>query len=114
LSLADAYDWFAGLGLRYKVLAVATTIVLVELAFRGFARKSKAYAYWTRFFEGLGSVWTAVLLSIVYVVSVGPIGIGMRLFGTDPLDRAMTPEPSFWRAHDPNPLGPERAARHQF
>jgi hypothetical protein len=114
LSLADAYDWFAGLALRYKVLAVATVIVLVELAFRRFARQSRAYAQWTRFFEGLGSVWTAVLLSVVYVLSVGPIGLGMRLFGKDPLDRAITSEPSFWRAHDPNPLGPERAAHHQF
>ena len=38
----------------------------------------------------------------------------MRLFGKDPLDRSLAPEPSFWRAHEPNPLGPERAARHQF
>jgi len=114
LSLADAYDWFAGLTLRYKVLAFATSVVLVELAFRRMAPKSQAYARWTRFFVGLGSVWTAVILSIVYLLSVGPIGIGMRLFGKDPLDRALTPEPSLWRAHDPNPLGPERAARHQF
>lgn len=114
MSLLDAYDWFAGLALRYKILAFATAIVLVELAFRRFAPKSQAYRHWTRFFEGLGTVWTAVLLSIVYLLSVGPIGLGMRLFGKDPLDRAITPEPSFWRAHEPNPLGPERAARHQF
>jgi hypothetical protein len=114
LSLADAYDWFAGLALRYKVLAFATTVVLVELAFRRFAPKSQAYARWTRFFQGLGSVWTAVILSIVYLFSVGPIGLAMRLLGKDPLDRAITREPSFWRAHEPNPLGPQRAARHQF
>ena len=114
MSLADAYDWFAGLSLRYKVLAFATSVVLVELGFRRLAPKSRAYARWTRFFQGIGSVWTAVLLSIVYVLSVGPIGIGMRLLRKDPLDRALAPEPSFWRAHDPNPLGPERAARHQF
>jgi hypothetical protein len=53
-------------------------------------------------------------LSFVYLLSVGPVGLGMRLFGKDPLDRALTAEPSFWRAHEPNPLGPERAARHQF
>ena len=34
--------------------------------------------------------------------------------GHDPLDRRLAPEPTFWRAHEPNPLGPERAARHQF
>jgi hypothetical protein len=114
LSLADAFDWFAGLSLRFKVLAFATSVVLVELAFRRFAPGSQAYARWTRFFQGVGSVWTAVILSFVYLLSVGPVGLGMRLFGKDPLDRALTAEPSFWRAHEPNPLGPERAARHQF
>jgi Saxitoxin biosynthesis operon protein SxtJ len=114
LSLTDAYDWFAGLSLRYKVLSFATIVVLVELGFRRLAPKSRAYARWTGFFQGIGSVWTAVLLSIVYLLSVGPIGIAMRLLGKDPLDRGLAHEPSFWRAHDPNPLGPERAARHQF
>ena len=83
-------------------------MVLVELGFRRFAPKSKAYARWTAFFQGIGSVWTAVILSLVYVLSVGPIGVLMRLFGKDPLDRELAPEPSFWRAHEPNPLGPER------
>ncbi len=114
MSLADAYDWFAGLALRYKILAFATSVVLVELGFRRLAPKSGAYRKWTRFFEGIGAVWTAVILSVVYVVSVGPVGLGMRLLGKDLLDRALTRESSFWRRHEPNPLGPERAARHQF
>ena len=114
MSLVDAHDWFAGVALRSKVLAFAAGVVLVELALRRFAPKSQAYARWTRFFAGIGSVWTAVILSIVYLLSVGPIGLAMRLFGKDPLDRALTPERSFWRAHEPNPLGPARAARHQF
>jgi hypothetical protein len=114
LGLEDAFIWFTGLSLRFKVLAFASLVVLVELALRRFAPKSKAYARWTAFFQGIGSVWTAVILSIVYLLSVGPIGILNRLFGKDPLDRGLTAEPSFWRAHEPNPLGPERAARHQF
>jgi hypothetical protein len=114
LSLSDAVGWFAALSLRFKVLAFASIVVLVELGFRRFAPKSRAYAGWTAFFQGIGKVWTAVLLAVVYIVSVGPIGLVMRLFGHDPLDRRLAPEPSFWRAHEPNPLGPERAARHQF
>jgi len=114
LSLGDAFGWFAALPLRWKVLALATVVVVVELAFRRFGPRSRAYARWTRFFQAIGSVWTAVILAIIYLLSVGPIGILMRLFGKDPLDRALSPEPSFWRAHEPNPLGPERAARHQF
>jgi len=114
LSLSDALAWFSGLPVRFKVLAFATVVVAIELALRQLAPRSRAYARWTAFFQGIGSVWTAVILSIVYALSVGPIGLATRLFGKDPLDRGLAPEPSFWRAHEPNPLGPERAARHQF
>jgi hypothetical protein len=99
---------------RWKVLGLATTVMVVELLFRRLAPKSLAYRRWTAFFQGIGKVWTAVILSIVYVFSVGPIGLGMRLFGHDPLDRRLVRESSFWRTYLPNPLGPERAARHQF
>ena len=54
MSLADAYDWFAGLALRYKLLAFATTVVLIEIAFRRLAPHSRASERWTRFFQGLG------------------------------------------------------------
>lgn len=114
MSLSDALAWFAALSWRWKVVLFATIVVLVELGFRRLAPKSRAYARWTAFFQGIGKVWTALLLAIIYVLSVGPVGLVMRLFGHDPLDRQLAPEPSFWRAHEPNPLGPERAARHQF
>jgi hypothetical protein len=114
LSPEEALGRFAGLPLRWKLLAAASLVVLVELAFRRLAPKSRAYARWTGFFQAIGSVWTAVLLAIVYVLSVGPIGLVMRVLGRDPLDRRLSPEPSFWRAHEPNPLGAARAARHQF
>ena len=114
MSPTDAYAWFAALPLRYKILSLAAAVVLIELAFRRLAPRSRAYRRWTRFFESIGVVWTAVILAIIYVVSVGPVGLVMRAFGHDPLDRRLAAEPSFWRAHEPNPLGLERAARHQF
>ena len=114
MSIASLFSWLLALPWRYKLLALATLIVLVELALRYLAPKSVAYRRWKAFFEGIGAVWTAVLLALIYVLSVGPIGLLMRAFGKDLLDRRLAPEPSFWRAHEPNPLGPERAARHQF
>jgi hypothetical protein len=114
LSLHEALGWFTALSWRGKLVAFATAVVLVELGFRHLAPKSAAYRRWTAFFQGIGKVWTAVLLAVIYVLSVGPVGLVMRLLGHDPLDRRLAPEPSFWRAHEPNPLGPERAARHQF
>jgi hypothetical protein len=107
--------WFAGLSVFKKsLLGFATTVMLVEMAFRRFAPASAAYRYWTKFFQSIGKVWTAVILSVVYVGSVGIIGGIMRLLGKDPLDRKLDPEPSFWRSHEPNPLGPIAAVRHQF
>jgi hypothetical protein len=96
------------------LLGLATTLFVTELVLRTFARGTKAYARWTAGLQRLGAFWTAVILSIVYFVSVAAVGIGMKLMGKDPLDRALDPEPSFWRRHEPNPLGPLAAARHQF
>lgn len=100
--------------MRWKLVALATVVLLVELAFRRLAPKSRAYAKWTALFEAIGAVWTAVILAVVYVVSVGPIGLLMRAARRDELDRALTPEPSFWRLYEANPLGRRAASRHQF
>jgi len=114
LSGPAVLTWLIELPLRWKLLSLATLVVLVELAFRRFAPRSPAYGRWTAFFRGLGVFWTAIILSLVYLLSVGPVSLLMRLFGKDPLDRSLRPEPSFWRPHEPNPLGAEAAVRHQF
>ena len=107
--------WYMRLPTHNKVLlAVATTVFVVELALRRFAPRSVVYARWTAVFHAIGAVWTAVILSVVYFVSVAGVSAFMKLSGKDPLDRKLAPEPSFWRAHQPNPLGPRAAARHQF
>jgi hypothetical protein len=96
------------------LLGFATTVLIVELVLRRFARGTRAYALWTRGFEALGAVWTALILSLIYVLSVGPVSLAMRLARKDPLERAIEPGRSAWHAHEPNPLGPRAAARHQF
>ena len=115
MSPTDAYAWFAGLPLRFKLLRSRRSWSLVELALRRLAPKSRAYRPLEPLLRGdrrgRGPPSSS---AVIYVVSVGPIGLVMRAFGHDPLDRRLAPEPSFWRAHEPNPLGPERAARHQF
>jgi len=100
--------------LKKSVLGFAFSVFLIEVLFRRVAPASKAYVAWTKFFQGIGKVWTAVILSLVYLLSVGPIGLFMKIFGRDPLDRSLAAEPSFWRKHEPNPLGPAAAVRHQF
>ena len=105
----------AALPLHTKVLlGIATTVLVVELLFRRFAPRSAAYRRWTAAIEKVGMVWTAVILSLVYFTALAVTGIAMRLLGKDPLDRSLRDEPSFWRTHEPNPLGPVAATRHQF
>jgi hypothetical protein len=112
---ARAAAWMAGLPVHTKVLlGLATTVMLVELLLRRVARGTRLYAAWTRGLEALGHFWTAIILSLVYFVSVAAVGLGMRLLGKDPLDRRLEREDSYWRRHEPNPLGPQAAARHQF
>jgi hypothetical protein len=108
-------QWYAARPTHTKVLlAVATTMLVVELLLRNLARGTRVYAAWTAFFLALGKVWTVVLLSVMYLVAIGPVGLVMRLLGRDLLDQRVRPAPSFWQAHEPNPLGPRAAARHQF
>ena len=114
MSTHDVWIWLVGLPFRGKVLVVASLVVTIELLFRRLAPKSIAYKRWTAVFEGIGSVWTAVLLAVIYLLSVGPLNLFNRAFGKDPLDRTLAPEPSFWRSHEPNPLGVEASTRHQF
>jgi hypothetical protein len=96
------------------LLAFATTVFVIELALRRFAPKSAFYRGWTEVFLTIGHFWTAILLGIIYFLTVSVISFFMKLFAPDPLDRGLASEPTFWRSHEPNPLGPEAAARHQF
>lgn len=114
LVVSRLAPWWLNRGPVLRVLlASATVMTTVELTL-GQYPKTRAYSRWTRFVHGLGAVWTAVILSFVYTVAVGPVALGMKLVRKDPLDRRLAAEPSFWRRHEPNPLGPDAAARHQF
>jgi Saxitoxin biosynthesis operon protein SxtJ len=99
---------------RKILLSVAMVVFLTELAFRRFAPRSRAYAQWTKAFQAVGKFWTGIILSIVYFVSVAGVSVVMKLLGRDPLDRTLERQPTWWHPHDPNPLGPQAAARHQF
>jgi Saxitoxin biosynthesis operon protein SxtJ len=107
--------WFATRPPHTRVLLVLATCILIgELVLRRFAPKSRFYKGWTHAFETLGLFWTAIILSIVYFFSVSIVALFMRLAGRDLLDRGIAQEASFWKTHEPNPLGPRAAVRHQF
>jgi hypothetical protein len=105
----------AGLPLHTKVLlALATSLFLTELLLRRLAPRSRVYARWKVLLEAIGVFWTAIILSVVYFLSVSLASAFLKLLGRDPLDRRLEPEVTFWRPHEANPLGPRMAARHQF
>ena len=84
--------WFAHLSVFKKsLLGFATTVMLVELAFRRFAPTSVAYTRWTKGFEAIGKVWTAVILSVVYIVSVGLVGGSSACWARTPSTASSTP-----------------------
>ena len=62
----------------------------VELVLRRFARGTPLYRKWTAFFEGIGAFWSAIILSLVYFVSVAGISVVMKLLGKDRLDRRLS------------------------
>jgi hypothetical protein len=113
ISLSGLADKLTGTW-RGRIFLFACTVVLIDQLFRKFAPKSEAYRRWTKGIETLGKFWTAVILSIVYFVTVFLVSVFMKLFGNDPLDRSLKAEPSFWRKHEDTPLTPHAAARHQF
>jgi hypothetical protein len=108
--------WFQRLPLHNRILlTLAVTVFVVELILRTWARHTVVYKRWTAFFQAIGTVWTAVILSFVYFVSVGVVSLFQRTFGQDLLDRRVDDgSPTAWHAHEPNPLGERKAARHQF
>ena len=112
-SLTGLIDKLTGTW-RGRLFLFACTVVFIDQMFRRFAPKSEAYKKWTHGIESVGKFWTAIILSIVYFLTVSIVSIFMKLFGDDPLDRSLKAEPSFWRKHEDTPLSPHAAARHQF
>ena len=56
---------------------------------------------WLRFAHVLGWFNTRLLLSLFYYLVITPVGVVMRLFGRDPLDRKWASEQkSYWITRD--------------
>ena len=66
---------------------------------------------WMRFAHALGRIQTFLILSIVYLVVLGPIGVVMRLTGQDPLRRPAGEGRTGWDDRIPEPAGLPAARR---
>jgi len=57
-------------------------------------------AWWMKFAELVAYVNTRVLLTVVYVVVIGPVWLVTRLLGKDFLDRGLTSDGTYWRERE--------------
>lgn len=69
------------------------------------------FKWWMAFARLLGRINTAVLLTIVYVLLVGPLWIVMKLKGEDVLDRGLKEGTSYWNEKAPSPQDLPRSRR---
>lgn len=74
---------------------------------------SYLYKGWMRFANLLAFVNTRVILTVLYVLLIGPISLILRLFGNDFLERDLTPSSSWWKVKEKREHTIENA-RHQF
>jgi hypothetical protein len=86
--------------------------VVGEVAPRGTIWRT-AYGYWMRFAKALGKANALLLLTIVYVVLIGPAALVLKLLGKDLLNRKAGVGPTYWNAKTQEPLSLERS-KQQF
>ena len=71
------------------------------------------YRWWMKFARVLAIINTTLLLSLVYVLLIGPFSLVARLFGKDLLHHRIRNSESFWKPKEKVPHTPEHS-RHQF
>ena len=114
MDLSQVITRFWALPWQFKLLALFVLVVGTEMVLKRFAPESAFYRSWQRTFERIGTVWTAVILSIIYFISVAGVSLFMKLLGRDLLNTGLDAQPSFWQERETTPLSPQAAARHQF
>jgi hypothetical protein len=55
-----------------------------------------AYGYWMRFARALGKANALLLLTIVYVILIGPAAVVLKVFRKDLLDRKAGEGSTYW------------------
>lgn len=73
-----------------------------------------AFKLWLRFAHLMGKINTQILLFIVYVLIFLPVGICMRLFRPDPLNRKRNRSSTFWEPYETTGLRDRSRYERQF
>lgn len=103
-AIVAAFPLIGGGGLRLWALLVAVVFLAMALLVPGWLRVPNRL--WFRFGLLLGRVVSPVAMGIIFLVTVTPIGIVMRMLGADPLRKTFDDGvDSYWI-----PVDPEKSA----
>jgi hypothetical protein len=109
LVLAAIAFWRHPQAVPWKVLATLGGLLLVSGVVLP-AQLGPVYRGWMGFAKVLSKITTPIFMGVVYYVVVTPIGVGMRLFGRQPM-RHKEQAGGFWTAP---PSGGRSDMTHQF
>jgi len=99
---------------RHKHSILPTSVISVLFLILGLIAPKllkPIYIIWMKFAFILGWINTRIILTILFYLIFSPIGLVMRLFGADLLDRKMDKRNTYWHKRekkDFNPLDYER------
>lgn len=111
--LIAAIQISAGRMLPAAILAVAALIFLLLALFQP-RLLSPLNRVWTKFGLLLHKVTNPILMGVIFFLACTPMGVGMRLFGFDPLRRKFDPAAeSYWITRDPAGPPPD-SMKNQF
>jgi len=115
LALIEAYRlWSSGVidTLGIVLLCIALPLLLLGLIYpKSLAPLNKA---WIKLGFLMFKVVNPIIMLAVYILTIVPIGLLLRLFGKDPLNMKLEPEAkSYWIERDPAGPSPE-SMKNQF
>lgn len=74
---------------------------------------SVLYRWWMLFARALAFINTRVLLTLFFVIIIGPIALALKTLGKDFLERRIDASPSYWKSRGTSEQSLESAS-HQF
>lgn len=82
------------------IWAIAVSVVVIFYAYPPLQKP--LYLSWTYLTFPIGWAFSHLLLALTYYLIFTPIGLAMRLFGRDPMQRRFEPDTdTYWVKHNP-------------
>ncbi len=72
---------------------------------------SRIYKGWMAFARALAFVNTRILLTLFFIIVIGPIALVLKVFRNDFLDRKFRSSGTYWKTRDPQEHTLEHAMR---